>query len=1150
MSQMDCDDDGGVAEDELLDEDSVMFKGKAMNIYDVTQDMIDEMDDDEEEGYRAAYERKFGEDSAEDTGCKRPLDEKTEASMKRRGKGDDDDEESGDDDDEGSGDDDDEEESGDDDDEEGSGDDDDDQMSDVTSTSPVPVPPQVAKGTGLLARWMREGFGSAPPGVDFELHAYKGIDRWVKEQFAELPGLFFGWTQYIADSGIPEEYLRAIKWREWEKDKRNRQRLRAKDNDSFTEYGFDKLLVSPGPTPFIVPEQDKAHRRLTLAPLATFLVVARYAYKYNKQIEGYDTLNCSGLLCVPAWTRMPESVQHTLENMYKEDYDMHTFVWDDFPEPEPAAGAGVPGVAPSPDDKIVDIGQRVRADDKPVAVTKSSVADAEAEVMGKRPVRNIKPTRKVLEMEETKRAAGWKGPRRKQNVEVETPLAPDKKVRWMSHQVEGLEKGREFEKINAAKPKEERKIAIYQASPGTGKTEMLCQIAVEELAEAMANDTNTAVFGSAPLIEHVENLTKRLLGTEPDSAQYPFVTIAFPNDTPEKAAARVYKLADDGVCSDDELVDMIVEDGVRFVSSTDKSCKVLLKAMDKLQKKGWRVVFMKDEAHANSCPIFEDDEDKSAKKGGSSKKAAKRQRRQNATGEYSASTKLLLEADRGIGFTATPNRALRNLKRGNLSVCEVVWKLSIEEAIRRGVIAAFRVIFADVRDGNDVPADMQPFLGKHAGVGLKALFIVHGMIDQGKRRCIVYAENSRDYLAFKAALPEACRLHGVHCCVEGVHMRQAPKNHPLEHMKCSRTDAAKAKKTFSEGKTLEYRTVGGDSEGSTPRQEERVVLHFMVSMFVFDMCVNVPECDSIFIASPPKTPNEQSAILALQRAGRAWRKRDGKHFAAIFVFAEASSQFADALLDRLFDDDDRPGRLERARQRIKKVVRSLGANSDEVAEPARVEAEKASIKLLHERFKFHPSGSGFDALKKHRENQSTAIVDGMREVVHDDETTYVTRSQMPVDTADDELKAGALWGRVKKGIADQKDKATRELGVRAKEIWEELDGRGWGWIKEEFYAFADAHFKNKTTGDARLAGMRLDAAPTPRQICACFPRMLLGLNYPKPRPCDDGKAVEACCASWIKYRNAQRAKSPARATPSTPTRPRASGASGSPGRTR
>jgi hypothetical protein len=431
-----------------------------------------------------------------------------------------------------------------------------------------------------------------------------------------------------------------------------------------------------------------------------------------------------------------------------------------------------------------------------------------------------------------------------------------------------------------------------------------------------------------------------------------------------------------------------------------------------------------------------------------------------------------------------------------------------------------------VRDGNDVPADMQPFLGKHAGVGLKALFIVHGMIDQGKRRCIVYAENSRDYLAFKAALPEACRLHGVHCCVEGVHMRQAPKNHPLEHMKCSRTDAAKAKKTFSEGKTLEYRTVGGDSEGSTPRQEERVVLHFMVSMFVFDMCVNVPECDSIFIASPPKTPNEQSAILALQRAGRAWRKRDGKHFAAIFVFAEASSQFADALLDRLFDDEDLPGRLERVRQRIKKVVRSLGANSDEVAEPARVEAEKASIELLHERFKFHPSGSGFDALKKHRENQSAAIVDGMREVVHDDETTYVTRSQMPVDTADDELKAGALWGRVKKGIAEQKDKATRELGVRAKEIWEELDGRGWGWTKEEFYAFADAHFKNKTTDDARLAGMLKDAAPTPRQICACFSRMLLGLNYLNPRAADEGKAVEACCASWIAYRDAQRAKFP------------------------
>ncbi len=39
--------------------------------------------------------------------------------------------------------------------------------------------------------------------------------------------------------------------------------------------------------------------------------------------------------------------------------------------------------------------------------------------------------------------------------------------------------------------------------------------------------------------------------------------------------------------------------------------------------------------------------------------------------------------------------------------------------------------------------------------------------------------------------------------------------------------------------------------------------------------------------------------------------------------------------------------------------------------------------------------------------------------------------------------------------------------------------------------------------------------------------MLLGLNYLKPRPRDDGKAVEACCKSWIAYRDAQRASPPA-----------------------
>lgn len=38
--------------------------------------------------------------------------------------------------------------------------------------------------------------------------------------------------------------------------------------------------------------------------------------------------------------------------------------------------------------------------------------------------------------------------------------------------------------------------------------------------------------------------------------------------------------------------------------------------------------------------------------------------------------------------------------------------------------------------------------------------------------------------------------------------------------------------------------------------------------------------------------------------------------------------------------------------------------------------------------------------------------------------------------------------------------------------------------------------------------------------------MLLGLNYLKPRAADEGKAVKACCKSWIAYRNKQRAKFP------------------------
>lgn len=125
-----------------------------------------------------------------------------------------------------------------------------------------------------------------------------------------------------------------------------------------------------------------------------------------------------------------------------------------------------------------------------------------------------------------------------------------------------------------------------------------------------------------------------------------------------------------------------------------------------------------------------------------------------------------------------------------------------------------------------------------AGWNLRAMFVVHGMLRVGARRCIVYVPPG----GFMDALESALMAYAD---VQAVEAR-------VGRITCDTPEArrAQALEDFQSGST----------DG---------VLRFLLSVRILDECVDVPECDSVYIVQPSKDAGVRSKVRAVQRLMRA-----------------------------------------------------------------------------------------------------------------------------------------------------------------------------------------------------------------------------------------------------------------------------------------
>ena len=169
------------------------------------------------------------------------------------------------------------------------------------------------------------------------------------------------------------------------------------------------------------------------------------------------------------------------------------------------------------------------------------------------------------------------------------------------------------------------------------------------------------------------------------------------------------------------------------------------------------------------------------------------------------------------------------------------------------------------------------------------------MLHDGGRRAIAYARDVTEAGKLVSFLERACAFHGVACDAQLV----------VESTK----DRKKIYKAFQSGAThAREARAHGQPDVAKP------TLRFLVAVQILDACVDLPECDSVLIASPPTSRQDaKSAHRAIQRLGRATRPKAGNRRAHAYVWSDADNPWLQRLFDVLADFD--PGCKKRVRVR-------------------------------------------------------------------------------------------------------------------------------------------------------------------------------------------------------------------------------------------
>ncbi|MFJ4732533.1 Helicase associated domain protein [Streptomyces sp. NPDC088770] len=183
----------------------------------------------------------------------------------------------------------------------------------------------------------------------------------------------------------------------------------------------------------------------------------------------------------------------------------------------------------------------------------------------------------------------------------------------------------------------------------------------------------------------------------------------------------------------------------------------------------------------------------------------------------------------------------------------VVYRLSLSEAIERGILADYRVVMPVVtdRDLHDILTDNPADSAHHNGLRAAALHIavLRAIADHDLRRVLVFHNRIAAAHAFAAALPATAAeaaddLHMPHLWSRAVDSEQKP-----DHRRRLMEDFA-----------------------ATPR---RAVLH---NVRVLNEGVDIPAIDAVVFAAP-----RDSVIDAIQAIGRALRQQPGESKKATLV---------------------------------------------------------------------------------------------------------------------------------------------------------------------------------------------------------------------------------------------------------------------------
>jgi superfamily II DNA or RNA helicase len=190
------------------------------------------------------------------------------------------------------------------------------------------------------------------------------------------------------------------------------------------------------------------------------------------------------------------------------------------------------------------------------------------------------------------------------------------------------------------------------------------------------------------------------------------------------------------------------------------------------------------------------------------------------------------------------------------------YKMDMRTAIERGGICDYMVyvptLSIEKSTGLDKIQEEVDISKYDKELVIKARFIIRGMMNNGSRKCIVYLQTQ-----------EECRVMNTILADVGTNYFAVNVNSNYIISDSSREERKAIIKSFTDG------------EGYS----------FLCNVNILNECIDVPECDSIFIAYPSK-----SKIRNIQRMCRANRKdkKNLNKIARIYIWAD---EYKDELVD-------------------------------------------------------------------------------------------------------------------------------------------------------------------------------------------------------------------------------------------------------------